>query len=104
MFSGKHIMTIKILKYYLATTLGYSAARKLGMLWNADVESGKITRPMLLGEKLTVFGMSMAYSPFIFPMWLMSDLDYLDIYMSGKKPSDYGYGQEKTNKWDYIIG
>ena len=100
-------MCIKILKHYFAATLGYGAAHKLGMLWNANVESytsnGKIIRPMLMGEKLSVFTISMVYSPIMSPVWLMTDLDYLDIYMSGKKPSDYGYGQEKTCAWDYIM-
>ena len=101
-------MPAKILKYYLAGTMGYGAGRKFAMLWNADVEAytcnGRITRPMLMGDKLSVFTMSMVYSPIIWPVWMMTDLNYLDIYMSGKKPSDYGYDQKKTCTWDYVMG
>lgn len=99
---------MKLLRNYFAVAMGYGAAHKLVLLWNADVETytkiGKTRRPMLMGEKLSAFALGMVYSPLLSPVWLMTDLDYLDMYMSGKKPSDYGYGQERSSTFDYVMG
>ena len=91
---------------YVVGSLGYGALHKLGILWDARVDGARNEqRPMLLGEKLSAFSLGLVYSPLLSPVWLMNDLDRLDLYMSGKRPQDYGYGADRyCSLFDYVTG
>lgn len=93
-------------KRYLVGSMGYGAVHKFAILWDAKVDgTGNERRQMLAGEKLSVFTLGMVYAPVLWPAWIMNDLDRLDIYMGGKRPEDYGYGDQRYDGlFDYVMG
>lgn len=96
----------------------FGSSYKLGILWNATVEATvddpnanpnalykqkRIVRPMLMGEKIAAFLWGSAMSPVLAPLWLCNQLNYLDIYMQGKKPKDLGYVTDRRSLLDYVF-
>ena len=82
---------------------------KTSELWDAKVSvwdrqtNTSMMKPMLLGDKMTVFSISVIASPFILPILFVRQMNYLDIYLRGLKPSDYDYDYKKKHTIDYIF-
>lgn len=88
------MITKKSLLNYAFASYVYTGARKTLQLWDAKVERRidceyKKTN-MLLGEKLYVFGISMAMSPVLVPVYVYNDLNLIDVYLKRQNPEDYG--------------
>lgn len=99
-----------IARNYMIGAATFTAMYKGCLLWDAEVETydyrndyKKIVRPLFLGEKMVILGTSVALSPGFAPFWAASCLDRVDIYMRGKKPSDYCYGVRKSDIIDYMM-
>lgn len=98
---------------YLYAAYGYTWVRKFFQLWDAKSERSIVTtkptmsieyimKPMLLGEKLGIFGICLLIAPVMMPVYLVNDLNKLDLYMKNEKQSDYGYTPPK-HPLDYIF-
>lgn len=89
------------LKFLIAAPT-YGVVRKIPMLWNTTITEldnnfNYVTRPMLTTEKAAVMGMSAFFSLGIFPIWVMSDLMYLEVKLRGLDPKKYGYDHSKSS-------
>ena len=100
--------TSKAITTYCLTSYVYAAFRKALQLWDAKIER-RIqgfeykTTNMLLGEKLGVFGVSVILAPGLLPFHVMSDLNRIDIYLSGQRPMDYGFSQPPSHILEHIF-
>ncbi len=93
---------MKVLNAYVKTCLAYGCAHKYAILWDGQVESKGKMRNMLMGEKIGAFTLGMGYSVLLAPVWLIWDLNKLDLYMQGLRAEDVGYEDEKRNFSDYV--
>lgn len=87
---------------YFRLAYGHTWIRKFFELWDAKCEyakdDSKKIKPMLLGDKLFVFGTCLLVSPCLLPKYIVNDLNKIDIYMKGQKQSDYGNGIPSPKK------
>lgn len=94
----------------------FGGSYKVAILWNGEIESWveeslpqqqqtkkKIMRPMLMGEKIMAFMWGTAMSPVLAPLWMCHQLNYLDMYMQGKKPKELGYESPRRCIMDYVF-
>lgn len=95
------------MRNYFLGSAAFTAMYKLTNLWDGKIEAtvgGKTTmRPMLLGEKLTAFSVSMLYSPVGAPWWFMLLLNRVDIRLQGKLPEDFGYNVRYHSLIEHIV-
>jgi hypothetical protein len=79
-------------RYFLGAA-AYGSARKILQLWDAKTYSysgyNEPPKPMPLGDKLGVFTASIIAAPYITPIWVVEDLNYLDVYMRGHNPDEF---------------
>lgn len=98
---------MSLLKKYMIGAAAFTAMYKVCNLWDGKIEatigSQTVMRPMLMGEKLTAFSVSMLYSPVGAPWWFMLFLDKVDMRLQGKRPEDLGYDDKKKWLVEHII-
>lgn len=101
------------LRYYLMFAYSYTWVRKFLQLWDAKSERAipthtlganikYVMKPMLMGEKLGIFGACLIMAPCMMPVYLVNDLNKVDIYMKGECSKDYGYTVPK-HPIDYLF-
>jgi hypothetical protein len=97
-----------ILRNYFLGAAAYGATRKLFQLWDAKTsyysECNEPMKPMPLGDKLGVFAASIALAPYLSPMWVLEDINYMDVYLSGRDPKEFFKNNNKCiTGIDYIF-
>ena len=79
----------KFITRYLSFAAGYTLIHKLPKIWNGKIESEKYNenykqvvynRSLLIGEKVSIMGMSMIYSPLLAIPWMLDDISRMEIY------------------------
>lgn len=80
---------------YAVAFYAYFGIRKCAQLWGADLAYDNKIRPMLLGDKIAIYAISMALAPALAPFQIKEDLNRIDIYMKGEQPANYGLGVKK---------
>lgn len=99
--------SIWIGRYYIGAA-AYGASRKIVQLWDANevytnTTTNKLAKkPMLMGNKMCAFALGVACSSVMAPLWVMGDLNRIDIYMKGESYDEYGF-HERNHFCDYII-
>ena len=100
----QEIMFKDVFVKYVLATQAYGTLRRMISLWDGEVYSydKKKHVPMLLGDKLSACAVSMAYAPILAPLWIVNDLNHVDIYMRRHKPDDYDIPTPRS--WfDHVI-
>lgn len=98
-----------LIKIYVLFAILYSVPRKLEQVWGAHVVTyDAVTfrpalRPMLLGFKFLSVMLAVPQAPFMLPVWIIGDLNRLDVYMRGQCLEQYGV-VERVNIEDYLFG
>lgn len=92
---------------YAKTCIAFGIPYKFFVLWDAKIETyakaKTIQRPMLAGEKLSAFGISMVYSPVLAPFWISNCLDKIDIYFSRLNAEEIGVTTQPSTFLGYIL-
>ena len=101
----------KFITRYLSFAAGYTLIHKLPKIWNGKIESEKYNenykqvvynRSLLIGEKVSIMGMSMIYSPLLAIPWMLDDISRMEIYFKKLDKTEYGFNNKYKNLLDYI--
>ena len=97
------MMTGPAILRYVGTASAYTVLHKFPSLWDGAVEgrNGKMRR-MLAGEKVGALALSLAIGPVLAPVWLLDDVNRLDVFMLGHAQEEYGYSQ-KTCIYRHVL-
>lgn len=101
-------MENKYLYRYFLATVAYGSVRKLCHLWKAETSEyssyDEPNKPMPLGDKVGVFAGSLFVAPYIAPVWIMKDLNYMDVRLSGRDPKEFFKNKSRyISAFDYIF-
>ena len=93
---------------YFATAMTYSAIRKISHVHKGEIETydrraGKtVHTPLLFTTKVGIVTSNAAYGCFIWPYYLLSDLEQFEIRMRGLDPELYDVVKPSTYV-DYVL-
>lgn len=96
------------LGYYFLGTAAYGAIRKTVQVWNATTTSYNVSysddpKPMPLGDKLGLVVGSAILAPYISPIWMRNDINYIDIKCRGLDHKKY-FGEDRdSSSLDYLF-
>lgn len=98
----------KMLYQYMVGAAAYGSIRKTCHLWDAQTHAyssyNEDPKPMPLGDKLCVFATSVMCSAYLTPIWAVNDLNYIDVYLSGRDPQKFfGTDNKRYYALDYVL-
>lgn len=101
-------MNFSLLTRYFLGTAAYGSVRKVCQLWDAETSDyskyNEPNKPMPLGDKFGVFVSSVLIAPYITPIWIVKDLNYLDVYLRGRDPNEFfNHTKQHVSAFDYVF-
>jgi hypothetical protein len=98
----------KTLTYYFLGAAAYGVVRKIAQVWDAKTTSYNRSyqdkpKHMPLGDKLGIVLCSAVLAPYILPLWINCDINYIDIKCRGLDPKEYFNHDDDISMFNYIL-